>query len=431
MNANRRVLFVSYYFPPIASSGVFRSLGFARHLVDFGWDPVVLTVADSKDSWAMGSGVPVPEGVEIHRTPEIDLGWLPDKMQAVWRRVLALGSSRPKMNPFREVFCMPDQQAGWRFTELADDLAEGCDCIYVSSTPYSAALKACLTRRRTDKPLVVDFRDPWMADPAKASMGLKLPNRLRAWMEAIVVSECDRLILNTPDAEALYRRLYPAHAAKMLNITNGFDELNLANRIDSSERIRIVHTGSFYYPRTPSILLAALEAIGDERIEFVHIGPTFGELDNYTGPVRVTQVGTVSRDKVAEYLREASILYLNQGFDQGPGRYTAIAAKTYEYLATGLPILIESPGGDNSDLVEQYAEKAYFVLEKSEQQMVEALRQAIDDLPSVEPVVSEEFKDRFHRRNLTEKLARVFDGVVRTENPDRFVVPRSHEVAAG
>ena len=42
----RRVLFIAYLFPPIANSGTRRSLSFANLLPDFGWSPVVLTVAD-------------------------------------------------------------------------------------------------------------------------------------------------------------------------------------------------------------------------------------------------------------------------------------------------------------------------------------------------------------------------------------------------
>jgi hypothetical protein len=40
----RRVLFIAYLFPPIANSGTRRSLAFANHLPDLGWEPLVLTL---------------------------------------------------------------------------------------------------------------------------------------------------------------------------------------------------------------------------------------------------------------------------------------------------------------------------------------------------------------------------------------------------
>ena len=39
----RRVLFLAYHFPPIGGAGVQRSVGFVRHLREFGYEPVVVT----------------------------------------------------------------------------------------------------------------------------------------------------------------------------------------------------------------------------------------------------------------------------------------------------------------------------------------------------------------------------------------------------
>ena len=40
----KRVLMIAFHFPPLAgSSGIQRTLRFARHLPQFGWEPLVLT----------------------------------------------------------------------------------------------------------------------------------------------------------------------------------------------------------------------------------------------------------------------------------------------------------------------------------------------------------------------------------------------------
>lgn len=46
--APRKVLIIAYYFPPLGLSGVQRILKFTKYLPDFDWQPVVLTVGNTK-----------------------------------------------------------------------------------------------------------------------------------------------------------------------------------------------------------------------------------------------------------------------------------------------------------------------------------------------------------------------------------------------
>ena len=48
MHKNKRVLIVAYHFPPVkVSSGIQRTLKFCTYLREYGWDPLVLTIAPS------------------------------------------------------------------------------------------------------------------------------------------------------------------------------------------------------------------------------------------------------------------------------------------------------------------------------------------------------------------------------------------------
>ncbi|HMT12896.1 MAG TPA: glycosyl transferase, partial [Ignavibacteria bacterium] len=42
----KKVLIISYYFPPSGGPGVQRVLKFVKYLPEFGWQPIVLTVKD-------------------------------------------------------------------------------------------------------------------------------------------------------------------------------------------------------------------------------------------------------------------------------------------------------------------------------------------------------------------------------------------------
>ena len=77
----KKALFVTYHFPPASSSGVFRSLGFARHLVELGWQIQVLSVtetgAESIDRELLNK---VPAGVKVISAPLYD-------PFSLWKRV--------------------------------------------------------------------------------------------------------------------------------------------------------------------------------------------------------------------------------------------------------------------------------------------------------------------------------------------------------
>src|SRR6185503_15710938 len=163
--------------------------------------------------------------------------------------------------------------------------------------------------------------------------------------ERLCLRCCDALILNTPGAERLYRERYPQHAEKMSCIPNGFDALNDAPAPEGCEHLRIMHLGDFYRSRTPERLLEALARIGRDDIEFVQVGPSCEALGRFADRVRITHMSRVTHAEALVLMRTASVLYLTQGWEQGVDRYVSVASKTYEYLATGAPILAEVPAG--------------------------------------------------------------------------------------
>ena len=115
-----------------------------------------------------------------------------------------------------------------------------------------------------------------------------------------------------------------------------------------------------------------------------------------------------------EMMQRASLLYLKQGFEEGVTDYIAVAAKTYEYLATGLPILAEVPPGDNADIVREYGSRTYVVTSQSKEDIKIALRCAHAHRLEVPLELNPRFVEDFSRKRLTEKLANIFDTVVKT-----------------
>ncbi|MGL6037286.1 MAG: glycosyl transferase family 1, partial [Soonwooa sp.] len=69
MKISKKVLIISYYWPPAGGPGVQRWLKFAKYLPDFGWEPIIYTPENPSypivDETLLKE---VPESIKIVRT---------------------------------------------------------------------------------------------------------------------------------------------------------------------------------------------------------------------------------------------------------------------------------------------------------------------------------------------------------------------------
>ena len=403
---HRNALMVCYYFPPLQTVGTLRSEGFCKCLPDSGWIPTVLTVDKSQDPWML-HGSPVPD-LPIVRCREIDLtSWIDGAHASLSRIGRCLGLV-PSRNYFREYLALPDPHISWNIRREGMQLLAKSDLLFVTCSPFSAALKGLELKRLTGKPLVVDFRDPWSMNPyvRRSPFAQK---RIET-MEQMVVEQTDALILNTPGTLELYQNRYPESAGKFFCIPNGYDVLNPVSDYIRSP-FKIIHTGTLYAKRNPELLFEALSEIDAPDIEFIHAGVVSEEITPCDGRVNIRQLGPVSGKEAHELMKGGSLLFLIQGWEGGVSDYVSVAAKTYEYLATGLPILYYGPEGDNTRILRQYGGQTYLVTEPSLEKMKNAIKTAYQRRNETQPVLRPEFVTEFDRHHLTQKLASVFDSV--------------------
>ena len=110
-------------------------------------------------------------------------------------------------------------------------------------------------------------------------------------------------------------------------------------------------------------------------------------------------------------MQTASVLYLAQAWEEGVDEYVAIASKTYEYLATGVPILAEVPPGDNADVIRRYAHRSWVVTSQSVDALTAVILDAYTSREQHERRVTPEFARTFNRRQQAAHLASLFDRV--------------------
>ena len=69
----KKVLLITYYFPPSGGSGVQRPLKFVKYLREFGWEPVVLTARNADyPAYDETFWQEIPAGVKIYRSSIIE-----------------------------------------------------------------------------------------------------------------------------------------------------------------------------------------------------------------------------------------------------------------------------------------------------------------------------------------------------------------------
>lgn len=452
----RRVLVVTYFFPPLGGGGVQRTLKHVTYLPAAGWEPVVLTARDPdyeiRDPRLLEQ---VPASLEVHRS----LIWEPTRLYHRLAGLHTAGSRRrPKMTLSalpasgavggsapqptgggREIsmwanlsryLVFPDYQIPWLPFAVRSGLkvhAENpVDVIYSSGPPFTTHLIAGLLKKRTGLPWVADFRDPWIGNAF--ALPLPAPYRwLRQRLERWIVSTADRVTFATPGLADMYRRRYPARAGRFFTITNGYDAAELPHRATRPAWpacVRLIYSGSAYGERELQIFLEGLRRAVDGspglrdrlRVEFVGwlsahnraIADWYTSAGGLGDMIQLT--GFVSHAEALERLRSAdAALHL---LADDPGKELFVAGKVFEYIGLSMPTLAVVPHGDARTILERLGWG--IIVDPDPDQVAAGLGRLLATSPQAGPADPERLYDR---ANLARELAAVLSGVAAEAEP--------------
>lgn len=366
----RKVLIVAYYFPPSGGPGVQRVLKFVQYLQEFGWQPVVLTVADGTFP-ALDESLleKIPPDVRVVRTKIFEPYDLYRKFTGKKKgdgvdvntlKSTDAGRSRSEsVSEFiRATFFIPDARIGWKKYAVREGLRvvqeEGIDAIYSSSPPYTCSLIARDLKRKTGLPWVAGFRDPWtgfLTTPDRS----RLPAAIDRRMERSVFSEADVVDVAWTGIREDVEVKYPSLASQRFeHLPNGFDsndfpEVTTTDRTDN--RCTITYTGSMYGVRTPREFLDAIESLivagvidpADLRLRFIgRFGDEIHEMfESFPYSSLIEVEGYMPHEESILQLLLSDILLLV--VDTTPDSAQIVPGKVYEYIATGRPVLAIAP----------------------------------------------------------------------------------------
>jgi glycosyltransferase involved in cell wall biosynthesis len=350
----KRVLMIAYFFPPWGGSGVQRTVKLCKHLPDFQWQPIVLTVR--RPNMVMrdtdSSLLQDVQHVSVHDSPIIE----PSDLLRVFRRpnrrapttenlTRKGGKLRSIISSLLERMIIPDGRALWYFTGRKAAMQvirqENVQAIYATSPiPTSVMLGAWLSRK-TGIPFLADFRDPWRLD----TMPPLLPGfgKLNALLEARTLRTARMIsVVRQSQKDDLLQR-FPELADRVAVIPNGYDGADFAGLSPRPfDKFTIAYSGIFYPNRGPEPVLRAVaracETVPNLRDDLLvlFLGRPDDRVERTAGDLGIGELvqclGYQPHNESLRYICGAHLLYLNTLMDYIPG-------KTYEYLASGTPIL--------------------------------------------------------------------------------------------
>ncbi len=351
----KSVLMIAYHFPPIAgSSGVQRTLQFARHLPALGWRPIVLSISPRA----------------YRRTSPDLLADIPS--EAIVVRAFGLDAARhlSLLGLYPGFAARPDRWASWIPGALLLGrrvLRRHRPAAIWSTFPIASAHRIALgLHAHSGLPWIADFRDP-MAQPDYPPEPAARDRLAR--LEASVARHASAATFTTPGALSAYAARHPARRGDTILIENGYDEASFPapGTLDPSPlrpgRLTLLHSGIVYPDeRDPSALIAALARLRQAAPGlYPHISVRFRAAvheDTLRDLVRRYEVADAVeilpplayREALAEMLRADALLIL-----QAANCNAQIPAKLYECLRAGRPLLaLTDPGGDTAATLRDY-----------------------------------------------------------------------------
>ncbi|MCA8905482.1 MAG: hypothetical protein KDA43_11815 [Hyphomonas sp.] len=401
----KRLLMVAYHFPPLAgSSGIQRTLRFARYLPEYGWQPVVLTANPRAYPQVSGDQLSdIPEGIEVIRAPAWDTS-----------RHFAIAGRYPGF------LSRPDRWLSWwpgglwfgmRAVRKLKPVA-----IWSSYPIATAHLIGASLARHSGLPWIADFRDP-MAQPG-------YPADAATWrsfdrIEKAAVSQARFSTFTTPSAARIYRERYPQYAERISLLENGYDEETFADLVPGEPlnpgQLTMLHSGIVYpSERDPTRMFEALALLKKARPDlYTRIRVRFrapvhdvllNQLGDHFGVGEVIEIlpAIGYRDALKEMLCADGLLIL-----QAANCNAQIPAKLYEYLRAGRPMLVlADPGGDTAQAARAAGLSAIAPLDDA--QAIAALFRRFVAEPQVGTLAQSDAVVAASRRERSRQLATLF-----------------------
>ena len=372
----KKVLIITYYWPPMGGGGVQRWLKTTKYIREFGWEPVIFTTDGAEISMYDESLFKdVPKGIEVIKSSI----WEPF---ALYKKLM--GKKEEKINPgfiqkekgnnFLQNFSIwvrgnlfiPDAKKFWlnsAVKDLSSFLSKNnIDAIVSTGPPHTTHLIARKVAKKFNIPWMADFRDPW------TNIDFYHQLKLTSWADK-KHKKLERKILKDADAlltvsKSWAKDFLSISGVEPIVITNGFDPDDFleAGKLSLDKKFSITHIGSLNKDRNPFVFWEVIDELIKEYssfgtdLEIKLIGPidisVYEELKKYNLRLKTTVIDSLPHKDVLPHLMQSQVLLLP--LNDVPNINGVIPGKMYEYFGAKRPIIcIGKEDGDAADIIHE------------------------------------------------------------------------------
>ena len=419
----KKVLIISYYWPPSGGSGVQRWLKFAKYLPKFNWKPIVYTPENPYfDLMDKSLIAEIPNEVEVIKTKIWEPYYLKDKIFGKSKNSQTSGLINNTFtfknyffNWIRGNFFVPDPKIFWvkKSIKFLLKYINKNNIEYIVSTgpPHSMHLIAlALKKKNKNLKWIADFRDPWskldLLDNFHLSYFAKNKNKL---LEKNVLLKANLILTVSEKWKDDFKKL-GANNVKV--ITNGYDDSDFTNYKSntSKEKFVIGHYGLINHLRNPKNFWKALDEICLENKDFskkleIHLSGNIDkniikEISNYSAiNSKIKILGYLSHKEVIDaYSNTSLLLVLLFNSKSGLGNHPA---KLFECIACKKQFFVFGPeNSDTQKLLNKTKIGEYLLYSDNIENIKEKIIKAYNNQS-----VNYKFSNDFSREKLTLNLA--------------------------
>ncbi len=356
----KKVLIITYYWPPAGGPGVQRWLKFVKYLPEFGIEPIVY--APENPSYPIEDQNlenEVPAGVRVLKQPIREpYSWASFLSKKKTKRISSGLISEQKISFTEKLllwirgnFFIPDARKLWvkpsvaYLSELIEE--EGLDTVITTGPPHSIHLIGLALKEKHHIDWIADFRDPWTSIGYHKNLRLTTKSeRKHKLLEKTVLNTADKIIVTSSTTRKEFASITES---PIRTITNGFDDMTRIETLDS--KFTISHIGSLLTGRNPKNLWQVLQELVDADSTFSSqlciqlIGvvgvEVLDSLEHFGLMPFVDKMEYMPHEKVLEIQQRSQVLLLLE-IDSFETK-GIIPGKLFEYFNAARPILAIGP----------------------------------------------------------------------------------------
>ena len=421
----KRVLIITYYWPPSGGSGVQRWLKFAKYLPGLDWMPTVITT-EHGDYPAIDESLlnDVPSIIKVIRTKTPTFGNIFKKV--IGKKVPYGSLDMDKNDSFlrkisiwiRLNFIIPDARKIWNkqaFKAASKELLTNkYDVLITTGPPHSTHLVGLKLKKKYKIRWLTDFRDPWTKmGYLKNVKRWKLSTFFDTILEGKVIRNCDAAIAVSKKIMDDFNNISKIHL-----IPNGYDpeDFQHVKISKDNKNFTLNYFGTIPPESSPVPILKAVNLLSEKSINNIHLN-FYGnvsdivkmELKENDENNLITFHSYLPHNEMLNLLVNSSMLMLI--INKVKNNKGILTGKIFEYIGSGVPVLGIGPeDGEAAQILEKTESGKMFYYDQIEE-ITEFIEEKYNDWKNRKKRTITKKVENYSRINLTRKLAEILNEI--------------------